>query len=272
MLNKKRTNSPLRMGAIAALALSISFSAPVAAKTGSLQINHALETDSAKTVQLSASKENSAKLTISKKTWKKTLKTNKGKTYMTFKYQYPVFEGDSAAAKKLNTFYKNAKKKWYASDKENRKEAKELWTTGENQPFRAFSDNVICDVTCNGDYVSILQLGCIDLVGAHPTGYYINHTFSAKTGNEVTAMKILGKTKAEINKQVRSEFKKLYKKNPSAFYDKKDFLDGLKTDFTGKKMYYLYEKNGKKNLVFYADEYLLAPHAAGIIEVKLPVR
>ena len=207
---------------------------------------------------------------FTKKKWKKVCKTGKGKTYMTFSYQYPFVKGNSAVANKINQFYKKARKDWYAADRTYRAEAKELWKSDEH-PSGHYSDDVSCLIGYSGnDYIGILQDGYIYTGGAHGSPYRLNAIFSAKTGKQVSAMEITGKTKKELNQIVRKDLKKSFRKNPKDFYDKKTFLEGLKYDFAGKGSYYLMKdkKSGKPYLTFYAEPYLLAPYAAGYIETN----
>lgn len=218
-----------------------------------------------------------AELEIKMKTYQKEYKTKSGLVYKKISYQYPVAAGSSAAAKTFNQFYKSQRTKWVKSAKKNLKEAKDMVVslTKENSSVeRCYTDDVTCEVMSSDEnHICIMQSGYEYTLGAHGMPYRITYIFDAKTGQKVTAAKLLGMTKQQLNTKVRklflNKFDKAKKAGSSPFYENrsnvKETLES--TDFN-QNMYYL--KNGK--VYFYTYPYAVGPYAAGFIEVavKLP--
>ena len=203
-------------------------------------------------------------LNITRKTYQEEFKTEDGQVYKEISYEYPVAEGSSDAAKAFNKFYKNLRTKWIAAAKEDLEEAKEAVLATESDAH--YADEVTCEITSSDDkYICVLQSGYAYSMGAHGTPYRFSYIFDASTGKKVSAASILGMTKAQLNKKVRSLYLKKFDKTEVFYLNRKDVENALeKMDFN-QNLSYL--KNGKMR--FYADPYVLGPYAAGFIEVAI---
>lgn len=110
--------------------------------------------------------------------------------------------------------------------------------------------------------------------GAHGEPYRNCLTFDAKTGKKLTATKILGLSKKQMNAKVRKLYlAKWDKKGENAgFYPavengRKELKDRLKDmDFSND----FYVEKGK--VVFFAYPYILGPYAAGYIQVSTTIK
>ena len=137
----------------------------------------------------------------------------------------------------------------------------------------AFGDEIQCKITANNEkYFSVILSGYTYLGGAHGTPYRSCLTFDAKTGEKLTAAKLFGISKKQLNNKVHKLYiAKFDKNNPNdVFYPvtRKEFKEDIKnmnfnTDFYVKD-------NGKA--VFYADPYALGPYAAGFIQVSATIK
>lgn len=215
-------------------------------------------------------------LEITMKTYERTYKTKSGLVYKTVSYQYPVVSGDSGAAAAINKFYAAQKKKWIKESKSNLADAKADVTQiakDSGNDGRYYSDSVTCEITSQDDrYLSVMQTGYEYALGAHGMPYRISYILDAKTGQKVTAARLLGMTKKEVNEKVYSLYlqkkKKLEDSDENPFFptaSDKDFLKSMEGIDFNKNRYYL--KNGK--LRFFVDPYALGPYAAGFIEVAV---
>lgn len=220
--------------------------------------------------------EAAGQLKITMKTYQKEFKTQSGLVYKKISYQYPAAAGSSAAAKALNQFYKSQRTKWIKSAKKDLKEAKELvqdLAKENNSVERCYTDDVTCEVTyLDEDYISIVQLGYEYTLGAHGMPYRITYIFDAETGQKVSAAKLLGMTKQQLNTKVRklylNKFDKTKKAGNSPFYESRsEVKKTLESIDFNKNRYYL--KDGKVR--FYTDPYAVGPYAAGFIEVAVKV-
>ena len=205
-------------------------------------------------------------MSLKTKTYEHEYKFKDGKVYEKLSFKYPAAEGDSEAAKTFNDYYKKLLKKWKKAAKENLADAKELVLQREDDVF--YSDEVTCEIMQNDEnYVSVLLSGYSYEFGAHGMPYRYADIFDAKTGKKLSAAKLLGLTKKQLNEKVRGLYLEQFDKDPeSGFYpDRKDVETALnETDFN-KNLYYL--KDDK--IYFYADPYLVGPYAAGFIEVSV---
>lgn len=207
------------------------------------------------------------------KKYEKTYKQNDGTVYFEAKGVFPVIKDDSAAAKKINQVLTKTKNQWI-------KDAKKKASDANVTPLPSFnaSDEIRYEVTSNnGKYFSVLMSGYDYEGGAHGMPYRIALTFNAKTGEKLTAAKLLGTTKAKLNAKVRRLYLKKYDKEgvDAGFYQGlvsgKSDRDALKESLTPMDFNNaFYVKDGKA--VFYANPYDLGPYASGFIEVSATVK
>lgn len=210
-------------------------------------------------------------LKINPKVYSKEYRTEEGRLYMETTFEYPVAEGSSEAAQAFNKFYTNLLSKWKKEAKANLEDAKRLVLQLEDSDDRYYFSHVSCEVTNEDEnYVSVLQVGYDYELGAHGMPYRYSYIFDAKTGKKVSAANLLGISKNQLNRKVRSLYLKKFDREQDAedpvFYPNRDevkaALDEL--DFN-QNLYYL--KNGK--VCFYVDPYVVGPYASGFIEVAV---
>ncbi len=240
---------------------------------GSVSFMPALKATAAHAAKKDASSTKSKGLSITKKTYKKVYKTDAGNVYKETSFDCPVAAGNSKVAAAFNHFYQNLKSDWIKNTKKDLAGAKEIVleyqsTYGTDSHY---FDKVTYEITCNDqNYVSILHTGYEYTLGAHGMPYRYSYVFNAKTGQKLSAAKILGLTKKEVNTKVRNQYVKKYKadKNTDApiffpFSDAAAVRNAISNiDFNDDRSYM---KNGK--LRFYVYPYTLGPYASGFIEV-----
>lgn len=222
------------------------------------------------------------KFQVTEKKYEKSYDLKSGKTFYELAYVYPVITDNSAAAKKINSSIAKQRKTWIKEAEKAqgtyKKEMEDLIKDYPDDDFPwNYADEVTYEVTNNdGKYFSVVMSGYLYTGGAHGMPYRICSTFDAKTGEKLTASKILGTTKAKLNTKVKNLYvKKLDKEGEKAgFYGdmagktaKQVLKEGLKK-MNFNNMFYM--RKGK--LVFYADPYALGPYAAGFIEVSASVK
>ncbi len=223
-------------------------------------------------LQLRAAGQTDQSLQITMKTYKHSYKTKEGKIYKKISYEYPVASGDSEAASTFNAFYQKQKKNWLKQAKSDLATAKEEIASFNKDDNRHYSDEVTCKISSTDEtYLSILQTGYSNTLGAHGLPYRISYIFDVSTGEPVSPETILGLTTEQLNKKVV----KLYLKKYDAQKDTNDmpFFKRKVVRETAEKMNFsqnCYIKNN--SLRFYADPYSLGPYASGFIEVSLKFR
>lgn len=242
---------------LAVSGIAPSANAAFAASQTSARAESTANTDSQKTAK---------GFTITKKTYQYDYKTKDGKTYKSVSFTYPSAAGSRTAVKKFNQFYEKMLKNWKKQSKKDLAEAKELVSKREDDV--CYGDDVTCSVTTNTkDYVSILEQGYVYTLGAHGLPYRYSNIFDPKTGNELTAAKLLGISKQQVNEKVRSLYLQKYDKTKGEEFlgsraEVKKVLEQI--DFNKRRCYL---KNGK--LRFYVEPYAVGPYAAGYIEVAI---
>lgn len=220
---------------------------------------------------------------VKKTSYSKTYKLADGTKYFTVKAKIPQIEDDSEAAQKINQTLTKEKNKLIRQWKKNSVTYKSDYAEmldgiaeDETRPEWTYGDSVVYKVTNNDkNYFSVVMDGYLFLGGAHGSPYRICLTFDAKTGEKLTASKLLGISKAKVNQKVKNLYlKKCDKLGEDAamyFYASDDvratLQESLKElDFNNA----FYVKNGKA--VFYAEPYAVGPYAAGYIEVSTAIK
>lgn len=210
---------------------------------------------------------------ITMMTYQHDFKTKKGKVYKKISYEYPLANGDSAAVATFNNFFEKQQKKWVKSAKKNLDSAKQDVKEIESEAGTCYSDAVTCELVQNEKYISVLQTGYDYTLGAHGMPYRMSYLFTTDTGENVSAAKILGITKKELNNKVSKLFVNKYNKSKdsdkSPFFNSEVISAKETKKFLGKMDFSdcCYLKNGK--LCFYADPYALGPYASGFIQVTM---
>ncbi len=216
---------------------------------------------------------------VKKTSYSKTYKLADGTKYFTVKAKIPRIEDDSEAAQKINqtlTKEKNKLIRQWKKDAAGYKEEYEWMLKDAGSLSWTYGDEVSYKVTSNDEkYFSVVLSGYLFTGGAHGSPYRVCVTFDAKTGEKLTASKLLGISKAKVNQKVKNLYlKKCDKLGEDAamyFYASDDvratLQESLKElDFNNA----FYVKNGK--VVFYAEPYAVGPYAAGYIEVSTAIK
>lgn len=189
---------------------------------------------------------------------------------MESKYKFPIVQitGNKAASDKINTYYTDAKVSFqkvvneltaYAEEdyKERNKEQLEYWNgyfaSMEYQAERA-DDQIISLVGSYSEYTG----------GAHPNATKFADNFSVKTGERL-AFKDVVEDEAEARKTIVEYIIKETKKAEYADYFFDDYEKNIPDLLTDTTWYF-----SNKGLVVIANEYIIGPHAMGIVEFTIP--
>ena len=221
-----------------------------------------------------------AKFQVKKVSYFKEYKMDDGSVYFTMKGKFPAIQDDSKAARKINQVLKKEKNRLiHQYDKDlatfqDEYNSQAAYDQKNGYDFAwSYGDEVQCKVTANNDkYFSVILSGYTYEGGAHGNPYRSCLTFDAQTGKKLTAAKMFGISKKQLNNKVHKLYLAKFDKNdPNAgFYpvSRKEFKDDLKDmDFNN---YYYVKNNGKA--VFYADVYALGPYVAGYIQVSTTIK
>lgn len=216
---------------------------------------------------------------VGKVTYAKDYKLDDGTTYFTVKGKFPQIKDDSEVATKINQALTKEKtrmiRQWKKDSAEYKKDAEEF--KNEELTGIEYGDEITYKVYSNDEkYFSVMLSGYLFLGGAHGTPYRSCLTFNAQTGEKLTAAKVFGISKKQLNQKVKKLYLNKYDKKgeEAGFFPGTDAEDGRKQlqnnlkdmDFNND----FYIKNGKA--VFYASPYALGPYAAGFISVSATVK
>lgn len=223
------------------------------------------------------------KYTVGKSKYAKDYKLKNGRVYFSVAGTFPTIKDDSEAANKINEALNKEKKSLINGWKKNAstyKEEYKLFLEDEKKDDVTinwtYSDEITYKVTANNDqYFSVILSGYLYMGGAHGDPYRECLTFDAQTGKKLTATKILGLNKKQLNAKVRKLYlAKWDKKGEDAgFYPaykdgRKELKERLKDmDFSNN----FYVKNNGK-IVFFTYPYNLGPYAAGFISVSTTIK
>lgn len=223
------------------------------------------------------------KYTVGKSKYAKDYKLKNGRVYFSVTGTFPTIKDDSEAANKINEALNKEKKslidgwkKYAPTYKEEYKLFLEEKKKDDVTINWTYSDEITYKVTANNDqYFSVILSGYLYMGGAHGDPYRECLTFDAQTGKKLTATKILGLNKKQLNAKVRKLYlAKWDKKGEDAgFYPaykdgRKELKERLKDmDFSNN----FYVKNNGK-IVFFTYPYNLGPYAAGFISVSTTIK
>lgn len=216
---------------------------------------------------------------VAKVTYSKDYKLEDGTTYFTVKGKFPQIKEDSEVSKKINQALTKEKnriiRQWKKNAKSYKSEAE--GSKEEELTIMQYGDEIKYNVYSNDEnYFSVMLSGYVFLGGAHGMPYRSCLTFDAQTGEKLTAAKVFGISKKQLNQKVKKLYLNKYDKKgeEAGFYPGIGAKDGRKQlennlknmDFNN----YFYVKNGKA--VFYAEPYAVGPYAAGFISVSATIQ
>lgn len=204
--------------------------------------------------------------------YSKEYQLDDGSTYFAVKGTFLQINEESEAARKINAALKKEKNRLIREWNKMADSCKD-----ENQSGYEYGDELTYKITANdANYFSVLFSGYEYTGGAHGLPYRSSMTFDAQTGEKLTAAKVFGITKKQLNKKVQKLYLKKYDKKGAevGFYPGNDVEDGRKQlqdtlvqmDFNDD----FYVKNGKA--VFYVYPYTLGPYSAGFIQVSARIQ
>ena len=222
------------------------------------------------------------KYTVGKSKYAKNYKLKNGRIYFAVKGTFPTVKDDSEAANRINEELSKKKKSlidgWKKYAPSYKAEYKSFLEDEKKYGTKVdwnYNDEITYKVTANNEqYFSLIVSGYLYLGGAHGEPYRECLTFDAQTGKKLTATKILGLSKKQMNAKVRKLYLDKWDKKGedtgfySAYKDgRKELKERLKDmDFSND----FYVKNEK--VVFYAYPYALGPYAAGYISVSATIK
>ena len=151
------------------------------------------------------------KYTVGKSKYAKDYKLKNGRVYFSVTGTFPTIKDDSEAANKINEALNKEKKslidgwkKYAPTYKEEYKLFLEEEKKDDVTINWTYSDEITYKVTANNDqYFSVILSGYLYMGGAHGDPYRECLTFDAQTGKKLTATKILGLNKKQLNAKVR---------------------------------------------------------------------
>ena len=145
-----------------------------------------------------------------------------------------------------------------------KKEAKAVFSEN-TENFSPYEFTLTYDADEFDNYISIISTETTYTGGAHPSTFKSVKTYNMEAGTvtlDEIAKELCGKDSESILKEVKELFKKEIKENPDNFYDDSEKLvEDLSPD-----NFYV----SKDGLVFFFNQYEIAPYSSGIIEVKIP--
>lgn len=212
----------------------------------------------ATTTVYAAKQEN--KLTVIKKEERREYKNKQGDIRLYLNYQYPLLEGPQSGIPKINEDILNQKQAWFDSHKELIDSIK-----GEQNYGFKNVDEVSYIITYNKDgKIGILYEGYLFTGGAHGMPYRNSYVYELDSGEQLALSQILQKSKEEIKSSLVEQFRKRVEENKDWYWP--EALQIVKDMDLSKIGYYITDEG----IVFYFDPYILAPFAAGFVEVLVP--
>lgn len=196
-------------------------------------------------------------VTVETKVKKEEYQNKRGDVRLILSYSYPVLEGKYKGIPAINEAYFKQMTDWFTSQKEL------IEMIQSEETFEYMNGNeVVFHVTYNkNNLIGILHEGYLFTGGAHGMPYRIPTIYNLETEKGVTASEILGKDEKELKKEVDAAFAKKFAQDPRGYWENaKDIVEKTKLADIG---YYLTEDG----VVFYLDPYIVAPYAAGFVEV-----
>lgn len=199
-------------------------------------------------------------LTVIKKEERREYKNNQGDIRLYLNYQYPLLEGPQKGIPQINEETKKQKEAWFDSHKELINSIK-----GEQNYGFKNVDEVSYIITYNKDgKVGVLYEGYLFTGGAHGMPYRSSYIYELDTGEKLAPSQMLQKSNEEIKNSLVEQFRKRVEENKDWYWP--EALQIVKDMDLSKIGYYITDEG----IVFYFDPYVLAPFAAGFVEVLVP--
>lgn len=200
---------------------------------------------------------------IEMKSRSETIESADGKIVLNVNVTYPYINNakKNSTVESINLIYGESSHNYVQNVvEEYADEALHMYTDGFINTFYEFM--VTSTVTYNKDnMLSVTQTYMQYTGGAHPSTVQESSVYDMKTGMKLAPNDIIGGTYEETLQNVRNLFITNINNNPDYYYENAVEIVN-NTDFIN---YYLTDES----LVFYFNEYEIAPYAAGIISVTL---
>lgn len=202
--------------------------------------------------------------------WEETERTDEnGELLLSLTGNYPVVsvKGNEEAEKKINDYIAGLVKEAEEqadTDEEYAREDKAMWTEDMGEFLGYGFGNEYVTGRADSQVISFRQDGYEFTGGAHPNGYAFGYNFSTETGELLTLKDVVSdeaaaKTFIEqtiLTKTKEPEYKDMF------FEGYEEFIPDVFSDST-----WYFSEDG---FVVICNEYILGPHASGIIEFTIP--
>lgn len=199
---------------------------------------------------------------------------NEGILLLEYSAKYPQIKeaGNDPCLIKINDFYKG---KFNEMNEKTLFEAKKMASEdflaakeGEYE-FRPHGLGNTYEVTYNDK--GLLSINLLEYTywgGAHPNSFKESAIFDINTGQKVTLEKLFKVDKDKAIGIVLTEVRKqIEEKGSEELFLYEDALESLPDSFFEEDFYY-----DGKDIVFYFQQYVIAPYAAGFPEFRIPVK
>lgn len=149
--------------------------------------------------------------------------------------------------------------------------AEEYASWAKEEDYSDFSSAAsLCSSFCgfsysDDHYISFLQKGYEYPTGAaHDMPFQTGHTFDLETGERLLLSDICADTEEELREIVTGYFAEMIEAEPENYWE--NAVDIVRETFTVESDFYL----TPQGICFYYGPYVLAPYAAGFVEVEIP--
>lgn len=196
-------------------------------------------------------------ITVKPESFSQEYRNRNGQVRLILSFQFPNITGKYDGIDRVNCRYTTMFSNWL-------KEQEELIDSvpDDLQTDTRYGNEVSYTVTYNKNkIISVLFEGYLYTGGAHGMPYRMPTNLNLDTGMDVDLKKIFNKSEEEIKQLVNEAFAKKFDAQKGAFWENaKEIVEKTKYE----ELKYYFTEDG---IVFYYDPYILAPFAAGFVEV-----
>lgn len=174
-------------------------------------------------------------------------------------YSFPWFTNKSKQANRLNAYYQQKMFNDYKKIVQLREQAME----NTIPPNTSYAYDHTFEVTfLSYNFVSIMENTYEYAGGAHPESTYDAHTFSLKTGKELTLRNLFLSPNDKIEKQIKQKIIKAIRQTPEDYSP--DAINIIENKTLDSFSFYIKDNA----IVIYFNPYEIAPYARGLVEFK----
>lgn len=201
-----------------------------------------------------------------------TKKNVAGVPLLTVESKVPIvkIKGNEVASSKINTYYDGVKKEFQAKVQEFLDYAEENYGSRPNEDLQYWNSYALglsySPARVDDKVVSLVRAYYEFAGGAHPNSLKYAENFSVDTGEKLT-LKDITKDEVEARTEINDYILKLTQGEAYKGY----FFEGYEKDLPK-----ILEENtwyfSNEGLVVIANEYIIGPHALGILEFTIPYK